>query len=178
MVMNEGQNTLENACKEFEADLVLYYYGDDSEADHLRVERHCRECARCRGFLDDLRNLLPRMAIPQELPATFWDRYYNEMVEKLALQRERNSWWKNLFKPVRTWALPAFGTAVVAALALFLVFGRAEHKAVPPQIPQEILTDANSLEFFNSMDLLESLGTLEKKNDNGSRSDLGVVRHT
>ena len=172
--MNQGKYTLENACKEFEADLVLYYYGDDSEADHLRVERHCGECERCRRFLEDLQSLLPRMAVPQELPETFWDRYYNEMVEKLALQRERRSWWQNLFTPIRIWALPAFGTAVVAALALFLVFGRAEHKAVPPQIPQEILTDSNSLEFFNSMDLLESLGTLEK--NDGPRTEM--VRHT
>lgn len=174
--MNERTCTLENACKEFEADLVLYYYGDDSEADHLRVERHCRECSRCRGFLEDLRKLLPQIATPQELPATFWDRYYSEMIEKLALHREQGPWWRNFFSPVRAWALPAFGTAVVAALALFLVFGRGEHKPVPSQIPQEVLTDANSLEFFNSMDLLESLGTLEKTE--GSRSDLTGLRHT
>lgn len=173
--MNKRTCTLENACKEFEADLVLYYYGDDSEADRLRVERHCRECSRCRGFLEDLRKLLPQIATPQELPASFWDRYYNEMVEKLALQREQRSWWR-FFTPVRAWALPAFGTAAVAALALFLIFGRGEHRSVPPPIPPEVLTDANSLEFFNSLDLLESLGTLEKSD--GPRTDLGAIRHT
>jgi len=174
--MNKRTCTLENACKEFEADLVLYYYGDDSEADRLRVERHCRECSRCRGFLEDLRKLLPQIATPQELPASFWDRYYNEMVEKLALQREQRSWWRSFFTPVRAWALPAFGTAAVAALALFLIFGRGEHRSVPPPIPPEVLTDANSLEFFNSLDLLESLGTLEKSD--GPRTDLGAIRHT
>ena len=176
--MNKRTGNLESACKEFEADVVLYYYGDDSEADHLRVEAHCRECSRCRGFLEDLRKLLPQMAAAPELPANFWDRYYNEMIGKLALHREQNSWWRDLFGPVRAWALPAFGTAAVAALALFLVFGRGglHPKTISSQIPQEILSDANSLEFFNSMDLLESLGTLEKTQ--GSQSDLRGLKHT
>jgi len=176
--MKERNCVLENACKEFEADLVLHYYGDDSEADRRRVERHCETCSRCRGFLEDLRQLLPRIAKPQELPPRFWDNYYNEMVEKLTLQREQSSWWRNFFSPVRAWALPAFGTAAVAALALFLVFGKGDWHLKPTlsQIPQEILTNANSLEFFNSMDLLESLGTLEKVE--GSRTHLRGLRHT
>ena len=176
--MNKRNCVLENACKEFEADLVLYYYGDDSEDDRRRVEDHCKECSRCRVFLEDLRKLLPRMAKPQELPPAFWDHYYNEMVEKLALHREQNSWWRNFFSPARAWALPAFGTAAVAALALFLVFGKGgwNLKPTPSQIPQEVLTDANSLEFFNSMDLLESLGKLEKIE--GPRTDQRAVRHT
>jgi hypothetical protein len=170
--------TLENACKEFEADLVLNYYGDDSESDRLRLERHCLECSRCRRFLEDLRELLPRMAKPKELPSNFWDNYYKEMLEKLAQQREQSSWWRNFVVPIRAWALPAFGTAAVAALALFLVFGKGgwHVKPTPSQIPQEILSDANTLEFFNSMDLLESLGKLE--NVERSRMDVRAIRHT
>ena len=176
--MNKRTCILEKACKDFEADLVLYYYGDDSEADRLRVEGHCRECLRCSGFLEDLRRLLPRMAKVPELPPTFWNQYYSELTEKLALQRERSSWWRNLLSPVRAWALPAFGTVAVASLALVLVFGKGgwSFKPSPSQIPQEVLTDANTLEFFNSMDLLESLPTLEK--NERSRTDQGAVRHT
>src|ERR1043166_5117567 len=122
--MNDRTFKLENACKKFEAALVLHYYGDDTTADRHRVERHCAECANCRRFLEDLRKLLPQMAKPKELPANFWANYYNEMVIKLAHQREQSSWWRDLFAPLRVWALPVFGTAAVAGLALFLVFGK------------------------------------------------------
>jgi len=162
--MNSRALKLENACKEFEADLVLHYYGDDSDSDRIRVERHCAECSNCRRFLEDLHKLLPQMAKTKELPANFWANYYSEMMVKLAEQRERSSWWQDLFAPVRAWALPAFGTAAVAALALVLIFGKGvwHTKSTPSAIPQEILADPNSVEFFNSMDLLESLGKLEK----------------
>src|ERR1041384_8435057 len=89
--MKPRTHALEKACKEFEADLVLYYYGDDCETDHVRVDAHCSECARCRRFLDDLRQLLPQMAQPKEMPGTFWDSYYNEMVQKLAAERQQRS---------------------------------------------------------------------------------------
>lgn len=176
--MSKRSCTLENACKEFEADLVLNYYGDDSEPDRVRVERHCLECSRCRRFLEDLRELLPQMAKPKELPPIFWDNYYKEMVEKLAQQREQKYSWQNLFAPIRVWALPAFGTVAVAALALFFVFGTAgwHLKPTAAPIPKEILADPNSVEFFNSMDLLESLGKLEKID--GRRMELRTVTHT
>ena len=76
-------DTLQNACSDFEEDLVLHYYGDGSEAEHKRVETHLQECAPCRIFLQDLARLLPRMAKPNELPQSFWDNYYREMLEKL-----------------------------------------------------------------------------------------------
>ena len=176
--MKDGTRALENACKEFEADLVLYYYGDDSADNHGRVEQHCDECSRCQRFLEDLRQLLPRMAQPKELPATFWDNYYNETVQKLRHQQQQSSWWRQFFAPVSGWALPAFGTLAVATLAFFLVFGSGWHqKRSTPAIPQEILSDPRSVEFFNSMDLLEFLGKLEQSD--GSHIDVSAtVRHT
>jgi len=163
--MKERTDTLRNACKDFEEDLVLYYYGDDSEAEHSRVEGHLQSCAACHAFLDDLRKLLPQMVKPAELPESFWDNYHREMVDKLALQEERKHWWRNLFVPTRVWMLPAFGTAVVAALAIGLVIGKESwHSSlIQPRenIPQEILADTNQLEFFKSMDMLESLSKLE-----------------
>ncbi|HTN69890.1 MAG TPA: hypothetical protein VMO00_02265 [Methylomirabilota bacterium] len=178
--MKKRTRTLENACKEFEADLVLYYYGDDSEADHRRVERHCEECSLCRRFLADLRELLPQMAKPQELPPRFWDDYHNEMVEKLALHREQSPWWRNFFAPVRAWALPAFGTAAVAVLTFALIFGKGTSHLWPSHsqgnIPQEILADTNQLEFFDSMDMLESLHTLEALD--GTRTAPTTSRHS
>ena len=178
--MNERTRPLENACSEFEADLVLHYYGDDSEADRSRVERHCLECARCRRFLDDLRELLPRTMKSPELPPMFWNRYYNETIEKLALHREQSSWWRKFFVPARAWALPAFGTAAVAVLAFALIFSKSTShfwlSRSREQIPQEILADRSQLEFFDSMDMLESLHTLETLD--GTRTEPTTSRHS
>jgi len=176
--MKPQSRALEDACKEFEADLVLYYYGDDSEADHLRVERHCNECARCRRFLDDLHQLLPQIAQPREMPKSFWDNYYDEVMQKLAVEREHPSWWRELLGSMRPWALPAFGTLAVASLAFLFVFNSGAHpQRSTPQIPQEILSDPRSVEFFKSMDLLESLNKLEQKDDSRMEIPSGVT-HT
>jgi hypothetical protein len=157
---------LESACRDFEEDLVLYYYGEGAEAERSRVENHFKACSRCSRFLGDLRKLLPQMAQPREMPDSFWNDYYREMVDKLTAQRERNLWWKNFFAPMRLWIIPAFGTAAVAVLAFGLVLGKGgwTFQSSRPQqkIPQEVLTDVRQLEFFNSMDMLESLRFLER----------------
>jgi putative zinc finger protein len=173
MVVNE-HTRLETACKDFEEDLVLYYYGDCSEADRRRVGDHLKECSRCNVFVADLRKLLPQMAKSAEVPPSFWDNYYREMVAKLAVERERKHWWRNLFEPLRVWMLPAFGTATVAVLAIGLVVGQGVWKQPMSQpqerIPQEIMADTNQLEFFNSLDMLESLPKLEELD--GSKNEL------
>jgi Putative zinc-finger len=165
MVMTERSDTLRTACKNFEEDLVLYYYGDGSAAERSQVESHLQSCSSCQEFLDDLRKLLPKMTEPSELPPMFWDNYYNEMVQKLAIHQERHAWWKSLFAPMRGWMVPAFGTAAVAALAIVLVVGRGHwhypFSQTQERIPQEILADTNQLEFFESMDMLETLSSLE-----------------
>ena len=86
--MKENSDMLRTACKDFEEDLVLYYYGDGSENERIRVEGHLQTCSSCREFLEDLRKLLPQMAKPSELPSEFWDNYYDEMVQKLAAHEE------------------------------------------------------------------------------------------
>ena len=177
--MKEVSHKLKSACSAFEADLVLYYYGDVEESERRRVESHCRGCSHCRRFLDDLQGLLPQMAKPKQLPADFWQSYYKETVEKLAAQEARGSWWRNLLAPMHVWLIPAFGTVAVAALAVTLVFGKSAWnlQLTPSQqvkIPQEILADASKVEFFESMDLLESLGDLEKMD--GTQQDSTRVR--
>jgi predicted anti-sigma-YlaC factor YlaD len=177
--MKEQSDTLRTACKDFEEDLVLYYYEDGSENERIRVEGHLQTCPSCREFLEDLRKLLPQMAKPSELPAAFWDNYYDEMIQKLAAYEERRAWWKNWFVPMRTWMVPAFGTAVVAALAIGLVIGRGHwhypFSQTQVQIPQEILSDTNQLEFFKSMDMLETLSSLEGQD--GTKVQPGNNQH-
>jgi predicted anti-sigma-YlaC factor YlaD len=178
--MKEHSHTLRTACKDFEEDLVLYYYGDGSETERHRVQDHLQSCLSCGEFLDDLRKLLPQMAKPSDLPPTFWDNYYNEMVQKLAIHQERQAWWRSWFAPMRTWMVPAFGTLAVAALTVGLVIGKGHwhypFSQTQEQIPQEILADTNQLEFFESMDMLETLKSLEALD--GSKAQPVSNRHS
>ncbi|HEU4638919.1 MAG TPA: zf-HC2 domain-containing protein, partial [Candidatus Binatia bacterium] len=151
---------LQGACRRYEEDLVLHYYGDNSENERREVERHLAACDSCRCFLDDLRKLLPQMTQAQEMPQSFWDNYYRETVSKLASYEERKYSWRSLFAPLRTWMIPAFGTLAVAVLVIGMLgkddLGLFVEPRVP-RIPQEILADKNQLEFFESMDILEAL---------------------
>jgi hypothetical protein len=165
---------LQSACKDFEEDLVLYYYGETSDADRHRVGQHLSTCARCQRFVDDLYRLLPQMARSEQLPESFWDNYYRETLAKLAQQEERKYWWRALFTPARVWMMPAFGTVAVAVLVIGLLFGKGNLSSLihrpSEKIPQEVLADENQLQFFESMDLLESLGNLENQDNQKSDS--------
>ncbi|MGH7824405.1 MAG: anti-sigma factor family protein [Candidatus Binatia bacterium] len=163
--MEQVAGTLKTACRDYEEDLVLYFYGEGSVAERNRVETHLAGCSRCRCFSDDLHRLLPQMTQPKELPQGFWDNYHREVMHKLAEQEERGSWWRNLFVPMRLWAVPAFGAAAVLVFGLTLTLdGIGWNPLSEPKqmaIPQEILSDPNRVEFFKSMELVESLRVLE-----------------
>jgi Putative zinc-finger len=152
-------------CKELEEDLVLYYYGEIADEEKHRLEQHLGNCLGCGRFIEDLHRLLPQMALPEELPQSFWDDYYRETVAKLRHQCEQKFSWRNLFMPMRTWMIPAFGTAVIAALAFGVVLSKGSLSSLynQPQerIPKEIVTDTEKLEFFRSLDMLEALSGLE-----------------
>ena len=156
---------LETMCKQLEEDLVLYYYGEIADSEKHRLEQHIGKCVGCGRFIEDLHRLLPQLAVPEELPQSFWDNYYRETVAKLNHQREQKFYWRNLFAPMRMWMIPAFGTAVVAALAFGVVLSKGKLNSLynQPQeiIPREIVTENEQLEFFRSLDMLESLSVLE-----------------
>jgi predicted anti-sigma-YlaC factor YlaD len=168
--MKQQAHVLESACKEFEEDLVLYYYGEVPEAERRHIDNHSQQCRRCRDFLADLAKLLPHTG-PKEFPPAFWHNYYNEVMEKLELAQL--PWWQRLTAPMQVWLLPAFGTVAMALLAVALIFGPGGwnlQSESPESVPQEILVDAVNVEFFKSMDLLESLTVLEKMEGSGRES--------
>ena len=160
---------LQNACKNFEEDLVLYYYGECDETEQRRVSEHLTQCGSCCGFLDDLRRWLPQIAQAEPMTPAFWDNYYRETVAKLAQQDERKHWWRTLIPPMKIWMVPAFGTVAMAVLVIGLLFGKGNLSSFmlrpAEKIPHEILADENQLQFFESMDLLESLGKLEAQDE-------------
>ncbi|MGH7853716.1 MAG: anti-sigma factor family protein [Candidatus Binatia bacterium] len=168
---------LKSACKQYEEDLVLHYYGENSEGERLNVERHLADCDSCRLFIEDLRKLLPRITQTEEMPQSFWDNYYRETVSKLTSYEEKKYWWRSFFAPMQNWMVPALGSLATAVLVVGLMFGNDNLKLfVEPQverIPQEILADKNQLEFFESMEILEALSKLEAQDE--PKTD--VIKH-
>ena len=117
---------LEGACKNYEEDLVLYYYGESGAAERAAMEQHMAQCGRCRNFIDDLGRVLPQMAPQPELPQPFWDSYFRETMAKVDAHEARQSWWSDWFAPLNGWLMPAFGTMAVAALAIALVLEKSD----------------------------------------------------
>lgn len=158
---------IEGACKNYEEDLVLYYYGESGAAERATMERHMAQCQRCREFVDDLGRVLPQMAPKPELPQAFWDSYFRETMAKLDEQAARPGWWRRWLAPMDGWLVPAFGTVAVAVFAVVLVLEKGDFasKSDSPSthIPAEVLVDSNQLEFFQSLEILESLSTLEQQ---------------
>ncbi len=168
------RSPLSDACKKYEADLVLYYYAESDQAERNRVERHLSECRSCQRFIDDLRDLLPQLNKGPELPQNFWQSYYRETVAKLDASQARTQWWANLFVPVQQWFVPAFGTAAVIVLSIALLFAKGSlplWKDKPANtLPQEVIVDGNQLEFFRSLDMLESLSQLEQRDESALKT--------
>ena len=157
--MVHHDDSLRADCKDFEQDLVLYYYGECVETERFRVKTHLESCASCRHFLEDLRTLLPLTAKPDEPPQAFWESYSREMRMKLRAAEEKVSWWKALPSFFRPWPVPALATALVLVLALTLTLTKGRwypNGGVPEE--EAILED---LEFFKAMDFLESIDLLE-----------------
>jgi hypothetical protein len=120
----------------------------------------------------------------EEMPQSFWDRYYRETVAKIEEYDARRFSWRSFFAPMRSWMVPAVGTVAAAVLVVGVMFGKDNLKLfIEPRverIPQEILADKNQLEFFQAMDMIEALSRLEAQDEpksdatqnDGSRAEL------
>ncbi len=162
----------QTACKEYEEDLVLYYYGECSGKESERIQAHVKGCAPCSRFLDELRALLPLTVKIDEPSQPFWDSYSREVRQRLAAPGERTSWWEGIFSFLRPWRVPALATAMVFILALTLTLTKGTWRTrgdVPPKEETllEVLPMAENLEFFKSMDFLDSLDLLEDMGESG-----------
>jgi Putative zinc-finger len=164
-MMPQHERSTAVACKQFEEDLVLYYYGELGGNERTTVEGHVASCQACRFYLKELESILPLTVKPDEPPQEFWDDYSREMRRKLADAGERRSWWQSLALFSRPWAIPASATAFVAVLALTVTFGKGfwTSKEVPrdDEAFMEILPMAENLEFFETMEVLDTMDLLE-----------------
>src|SRR5262245_10902928 len=153
------------ACKQFEEDLVLYYYGELGGSERMTVEGHVQSCQSCRLYLKELESILPLTVKPDEPPPAFWDDYSREMRRKLAEAGERKSWWQSSALFLQPWAIPVSATAIVAVLAMTLTFGKGFWSSKDsPQNDEafmEILPTTENLEFFKTMEVLDAMDLLE-----------------
>jgi len=172
-MMARGES-IRGACKEFEQDLVLYYYGECEADEKSRVQRHLEGCASCRHFFDDLGRLLPMTVKPDDPPLAFWENYSRELRSKLQAAEQMEPWWKGWVARLRPWPVPALATALILILALSLTFTkrawRPQETLSEEEVVLEILPMAENLEFFRSMELLDSLDLLESLGGLGNAS--------
>jgi Putative zinc-finger len=168
--------TLRTACKDYEQDLVLYYYAECSDQERVRIDAHIRDCPSCAGFLDELRILLPLTVKTDEPPRPFWESYSHELREKLTLAREIRPWWHGMVSFLRPFPVPALAAALVLLLAVTLTLtkGMWRTRDVPPKEEAllEALPMAENLEFYKAMEFLDSLDFLE---DMGSFVESGTA---
>jgi hypothetical protein len=170
--MAQRKTALSTACKAFEQDLVLFYYGELSGVERSKVENHIHRCQTCPLYLKELGSLLP-LTVEAEAPvADFWADYSLEMRRKLDQLDEKKSWWRALPEMFQSWTLPALATTTVIILALTLTFGKAvwqgREEPVDEQGIVEVLPIAENLEFFGTMEVLDALDFLEYLGNNPS----------
>lgn len=171
------EDSRREACEEFGQDLVLYYYGECSGAERDKLENHLEGCAGCRGFLEELRKLLPLTATTDQPPELFWKNYSEEMHRKLSAVEPALPWWKSLISLSHPWRVPAFATAIVLISVLVLTLTKQSwHSRQAPLQERDfqgILGNTENLEFFKSLEFLESMDLLEETE--GAASNRGSV---
>jgi predicted anti-sigma-YlaC factor YlaD len=163
--MAQNENRIKDNCKNFEHDLVIYYYGECDIKDRSRVETHLEGCASCRRFLEELRLLLPLTTKLDEPDEAFWNAYSREIHKKLVEVKNKPSWRNALMNLLHPWPVPALATALILILAFTLTFtkGMWRSQGTPPEEMTllEILPVAEDLEFFKAMEFLDALDLLE-----------------
>jgi hypothetical protein len=171
--MATGDITI-TACQNVEQDLVLYYYGELNEADRSQVITHIQACGVCSLYLNELEKLLPLTRKPDEPPQAFWDDYNRELRHKIARVKDRKSWWQDLASFFQPWTVPAFATVALVVLAVTLTLGKGfwSSKNAPPddESLMEILPVAENLEFFKTMEVLDTMDLLEEMGRSASGS--------
>lgn len=162
------ENSAQGACRDFEQDLVLYHYAEITAKDYQRLEAHLMDCVSCREFLQELRAVLSSTSKPDDPPQSFWDNYSKEMSRKLDAVGERASWRDLLFSFFHPWPVRALAaTLVIVSVAALTLRERIWHpqQALSTASKQEawmqIQPVADNLEFFKTMDLLDSIDLLQ-----------------
>lgn len=170
----------QGGCKKFEADLVLYYYGECPDAERQRLEAHLEGCNDCATFLAGLKRVLPLTVESDDPPPSFWERYAREMEKKLSAAEQKSSGWRRYVLFLQPWPVPVLATALVLILAVTLTFTRGKWRS--EELPDEealleVLPLAENLEFFRALEVLDAMDVLEESGGAGetARGNFGRV---
>ena len=174
--MAEQNYNSSQGCKDYEQDLILYYYGELREGELDRMEAHLQACESCGQTLESLKSMLPLAVKEDHPPQSFWDDFSRELRGKLDDVEAKVSWWNRILSIIRPWPIPAAAAAIVLLLALTLTLERTLRSPVQgPPVNEEIIEIfrmADDVEFFKNLDLLDSMEILEVPGapSNGSES--------
>ncbi|MFQ5683594.1 MAG: zf-HC2 domain-containing protein [Candidatus Binatia bacterium] len=170
--MDHDNDSVQRACKDFEQDLILYYYEECESKERDRVASHLEGCPACRKHFSDLRNLLSITASSDEPPQAFWQNYSREMSRKLAAAEQRSGWWRGLTTFFHPWPVPALATALILLIVVTFTFtsGLWHSQDIPleEEALLEVLPMAENIEFFKAMEVLDTMDFLE---DLGNQSN-------
>jgi hypothetical protein len=169
--MVREQQSKVSVCASKEPDLVLYYYGELSDAERTAVEIHTQNCAGCTRYLNQIASILPLTVQPDQPGQPFWDKYSREMRRKLD-ENEQRSWWQKAKEWLQPWAVPAMAATAIAVIALTFTLGKGffRTKDLPPEDESlmEILPVAENLDFFTNMEILDAMDLLESLSGPGN----------
>ena len=108
-----------------EEQLILHYYGEESEA--LTVEQHLDECGECRAFYGSLQrvlNVVDTLPVPERGP-----EYGGQVWQRLQRNLRPSRRW-GFTMPVWRWA--AAGAAFAGLMVTAFVAGHFYHQPKPP----------------------------------------------
>lgn len=169
--MAQSNSPLAQACGEFEADLVLFHYGDLAGSEQNRLASHVGACTGCAAYLKELATLMPLAAESDQPPPRFWLDYNRELRHKLDAALEKKSWWGGVASWFTPRYLPAFAGAAVVVLALTFTLGNglwSGKNGTADDEMTEVLPVAENLEFFHALDVLDELDVLESMDGNSA----------
>jgi hypothetical protein len=126
-------------CNKAKEQIILYLYGELSEAEHRKLEQHMRGCPSCAedlAYTRDVFNLIDR-ADTTEVPEAAWDKCWGLIASGTRPQpRTRFSWM-----PFPLWVPAAAAVVLIFAAGLFI--GRYR----PSSQPQLAADTAQGPEF-------------------------------
>jgi hypothetical protein len=116
--------------------LVLYYFGEDEEADRDRTHRHLASCDACRAELDQIRDALELVAsAPLAEPPEGFERVMWARVSPLVIT-PRAAGWRAWFTMPRL----AFAGGVLVLIVAAFVGGRWSRQPAEPRATELLMT--------------------------------------
>jgi hypothetical protein len=108
-------------CQEFELQIALYVGNDLEATELLLVEKHLADCQSCKQFMLEMQDsqlAFTKFGSP-DIDEQVFSNLRASVLEQISLQKEKPSWWKNLFGfQFKFWQ---YATALSLIIGLFII---------------------------------------------------------